>query len=332
MGQHFWLVNQPTVEQLSANRQIALTNIIFTRSITQDVRIRARADGLFELELRGLPNCSRVQIPALELNAGGQEPEAYRRAQEKAYHSLLSKLKYANAFKACLTSAMSYVQAHAIGIDQPELPSDYIPLDGPEVFDRGITNNGHPYLDKRLKACYASLLEISNDQLSQRSIVKYETLEFAAKQFEEVVNVGEDFALLVDLLYHQHHLYSCHRFSECLIGAWAIIETALHHQWRAYLKRCHNSVNPISVRRMEKLTGRDFTASIIQETLNLAGQLPNDNYVDIYQIRKVRNDWIHKLRPVSSDKASTALQLCRKMVNATWGVDLFLCISYGYAN
>ena len=46
----------------------------------------------------------------------------------------------------------------------------------------------------------------------------FETLEFAATQFEFVVNRGEDFALLVDLLYHQHHLFYRHRFAECLEG------------------------------------------------------------------------------------------------------------------
>lgn len=75
--------------------------------------------------------------------------------------------------------------------------------------------------------------------------------------------------------------------------AWSIIEAALFREWKDYLDKCKQSGIDISAKRTDKLTGRDFTASVVQETLNLAGVLTNNDYAEIDEVRKARNNWIH---------------------------------------
>ena len=170
-----------------------------------------RVDGLLELDLSRLPHCAPVLIPGLEIPLGERIPAGHQTAQQRACTSLLAKLKFVNAFKACFTSAMSHVQHHAMGADPPNLPGSYLPLPGRAVFDARAALGFSPHLDAKLRSGYENLSEA-------RTLVRLETLEFAAKRFESVVKHGEEFALLVDLLYHQHHLFFCHRFAECLIG------------------------------------------------------------------------------------------------------------------
>lgn len=155
------------------------------------------------------------------------------------------------------------------------------------------------------------------------------TLEYAGRLFAEIIERGENFALLVDLLYHQHYLYSCHRFSESLLGAWSITETALFRQWKTYLEKCKSAGNPIARKRMDnKLNdGRAFTASVVQEVLNLAGELSNEEYEQLEAVRKARNSWVHNLLPVTNRQTTQALTLCRAMVKKSHGLDFGLSIS-----
>jgi hypothetical protein len=327
---HYWLVKEPSLASLQADFNAAVTEIVFDKTIAPNVSIRARVDGLFELELSGLENCGAVQIPELALKEGEKISSEYRRAEKQAYQNLISRLKFVNAFKACFTSAMSQVQGHAMPIELPELPMNYVPLKGQETFNQGVTFGANVMLDRKLTANYQELRNLKDNQLPYRTVVTDKTLAFAAEQFEAITKLGENFALLVDLLYHQHYLHSCHRFSESLLSAWSITETCLNQLWETFLSQRLESGIQISRERKKKLTGRDFTASIIQETLNLSDILSTDEYTEISKIRKARNDWVHGLKSTSSEEAADALRLCRSMIEKTYGIDLLLNISHGY--
>lgn len=322
--QFFWFVKQPTPQSLRTNAESTPTEIVFSKTIAPDVTIRARVDGLFEIELSGLPNCEAVFIPGYEINHGDKIPADHQSAEQRAYSTLLTQLTFVNAFKACFTSAMHHVQHHGISVDPPEVPDNYIPLPGQAAFDNGASFGVHPHLDTRLKPAY-------DQNFSSKTLVSVETLDFATTQFSFMVNRGETFSLLVDLLYHQHYMFYRHRFAECLIGAWSIIEAALFHLWETYLTKCRESGTDITRTRKQKLTGRDFTASIVQEILNLSGIFSNDEYTKIDEIRKARNNWIHQLVPVSWEQASNALQLCGKMISKAWGIELLLTIARAYS-
>jgi Domain of unknown function (DUF4145) len=72
----------------------------------------------------------------------------------------------------------------------------------------------------------------------------------------------------------------------------------------------------VSSDRRSKLTGgRDFTASVISEFLSLADVIPFDLFQMLSKVRKVRNDWMHELRPVTRSDANEAVQLAQRMLN-----------------
>ena len=63
----------------------------------------------------------------------------------------------------------------------------------------------------------------------------------------------------------------------------------------------------INFTRMQKLTGRDFTASIVSEILSLNGLLPFEQYKLTVNVRQTRNDWLHKLSSINRVDSAKAI-------------------------
>ena len=74
--------------------------------------------------------------------------------------------------------------------------------------------------------------------------------------------------------------------------------------------------------RKEKLTGRDFTASIISEGLSLAGILPFEQYKQFSRVRKKRNAWLHDLHAIDQLDAAEAIVLAQFMLRSTGVFDV----------
>jgi hypothetical protein len=327
--EQYWFVKEPSLDLLKSNFNATISEIVFEKIISHDVSIRARIDGLVELELGGLPNCQRTKVPEVIVGPGEELPGEYLKQEKIAYCSIVSRLKYVNAFKACISSSMYHVQSHSIPSDPPVLPSNYMPLFAGE-FQSVLYPMGRSENDKKLEQNNVAKNMANKNQLQKRILFKMETLEYAALLFEEIIKRGEGFALLVDLLYHQNYLYSSHRFSECLIGAWTIIEAGISKVWEQYIDNYKHSGGQVSKGRMKKLQGRDFTASIVQEVLSLSSVFAHSEYDEVDRIRKARNKWMHDLLPVSSDDAAKALQLSHKMVLKAYGIEIGMPISCGY--
>lgn len=51
------------------------------------------------------------------------------------------------------------------------------------------------------------------------------------------------------------------------------------------------------------MTGRDITAAIVIENLNLHGLIPDELYVNLTSIRKSRNKLLHGLQSITPYKA-----------------------------
>jgi hypothetical protein len=327
MRMSLWLGDNPSQKELDEDFFGRMTRCVFSRTLRCGVRVRARTDGLFELDLTALPGCEDVLVPPLASSSTPEERSAHFKADDRASASLSERLTYVNVFKACLDTAMTHVQKHSIPLDAPDLPTQYVALFAPDTFDR------NQYLDRdlkrRLEEHYTDVRTSMAEGLSGGTLVTAEALEYLTELFQRIIDRGRAFAQVIDLLYHQHHLHSNHRFSESLVGAWAIVEQAIFVLWKNYLADCAAAGTAMPKGRKKKLAGRDFTASVVQETLNLAGVLPDDLYGEIDTTRKARNSWIHALQVASPTQSSQALSLCQKMLLRAFGVDIRL--STGYA-
>jgi hypothetical protein len=153
---------------------------------------------------------------------------------------------------------------------------------------------------------------------------------------------NEQLCQLIDLLAQSGKAFEEHNFSLSLILAWAVSENFLSKTWQNFLQQLAASdveikgerVGRLSAARRDRLLdNRTFSASVILETLELAGALPHELYQFATVARKARNDWIHGLRRTPrSDEASSAIRLATALLQRVEGIELditpFLSIHY----
>ncbi len=78
----------------------------------------------------------------------------------------------------------------------------------------------------------------------------------------------------------------------------------------------------VNAERRQKLTGRDFAASVISEILSLSGDIEPALYIKLNKARKDRNDWLHKLKEMDKESSTTSLNLAAEMLRKTSLLDV----------
>jgi hypothetical protein len=253
----------------------------------------------------------------LYVSASSSPADDFDQAAERLYQSV----SVLNAHLACLYMALSERQHFAL---------HKMVLTPREVITSQTGAGDWAVIDMRLSECLLfsfeyvkkSYHEIVMDwRFSSRVFtVSLETLEYSFELLNQILAHPDGRLLqLVELYLRSLNAYEDHNFHSCLITAWAIIEVLIQEQWNTYLGSNRekiidgNKQTFINKKRMDILESKDYTASIIIETLSLLNEIPFDLYQQLTIIRKARNDWIHSLKAVSRGQAETSLLSVEKL-------------------
>lgn len=78
----------------------------------------------------------------------------------------------------------------------------------------------------------------------------------------------------------------------------------------------------MSRERRKKLTGRDYTASVVIEVLELEGIISHDLYRELEIARKCRNKWMHEMASPKASEVKVCVSAAFHLVRRVWGIDL----------
>jgi len=112
--------------------------------------------------------------------------------------------------------------------------------------------------------------------------------------------------------------------------SWAVCEKTINHLWGEFLlgKRAEcEEVVRINKKRTKKLKGRDFTASIVSEILELSDVLKTQLFHRVDDARKKRNAWLHSLDVIDDRDAASAMRAATGLFELATGVALKPSIS-----
>lgn len=146
-----------------------------------------------------------------------------------------------------------------------------------------------------------------------------------------VANKSSDAATLGELLLYAFELHDSGKYEASHISAWTIAERCLNQIWRSCLDEAERQYSDsagdpmekfINSVRRQRLTGRDFTASIVSEILSLNGLLPFEQYKLMCDVRQKRNDWLHKLGTIDRSDSAKAINLARFMLQHSNVLDI----------
>lgn len=166
----------------------------------------------------------------------------------------------------------------------------------------------------------AVINENENAHQQRRPWHRIVTLDVLSEAFAltdtALVDETNDAATLGELLLHAFELHDSGKYEASHIAAWTVAERCMNQIWRSHLDDAETRFSSsagdpnekfINSTRMQKLTGRDFTASIVSEILSLNGLLPFEQYKLTVNVRQTRNDWLHKLSSINRVDSAKAI-------------------------
>lgn len=279
---------------------------IYSESMICGIKVKVSIKGVFVFDFSGwLPGI----VTALE---NWESP-------------ILSRMQFMNLLLACFYSAVNNAQKLALD----KMFIDYSTYAFTSNFSLA------PYqldCDCRQAAVIKENEKRHKDFMCVHPVISLNALSETIRLTDEALSRdAKDATVLGELLLQAFQLHDTGRYEASHISAWTIIERCMNIIWSSYLDDAENQNTVdkgksgkkfINSDRRVKLTGRDFTMSIVSEILSLNGLLPYTQYELSCKVRQDRNNWLHKLTPIDKSASLDAINLSRFILKYSGVLDI----------
>lgn len=224
---------------------------------------------------------------------------------EDSVRIVQSRIQIMNAFLFLLHSSMIVTENTAI-------PAMRVGHEDVFDFDSG-GDFGGPINSLQLVPGVGHLID-----LGRPWVIRSEAVSSACSTLDQILGAGAPNDLdMISLVHSAACSFESHEYSAALVTVWPVCEALVNRIWRRYIDgQSTTAGKPLTNKRRAKLTGRDYTASIIVEILMLAGLIPPALFDSLEHARQARNNWLHALKPVNSKQASNAIHAAVSMLEA----------------
>lgn len=328
-----WIGSTPgTLELRHPNSN--LVKVVCSRQLPVGIRIDAHRDGVFTFDFTGWPEGRPITIPAYTEVGGQRLPEHILEARKLAEQHRYQCMSVMNAHLACLSTAMSRAQGLGVAVRQVITPSAYFTThwQGNRRVLLGIEPND-PVL-----AYVAAHFRLDPDIQGKRTriVIQLDTVKHSFDLLDKILTSAvPDALLLTKLIYLAATNYYEHDFPTALTLSWTVCEKLLRIIWDSYIASSHAPIGAagkpkerINKERKKMLTGRDFTASVMSEVLELAGPLKHEIYRKLSEVRRRRNAWLHSMEPISGMIAREGIRAAELFFKEVSQIELDVHLSY----
>ena len=137
--------------------------------------------------------------------------------------------------------------------------------------------------------------------------------------------LSEDTALIqmVEAAYLAACRYAEGRLGEGVTLAWGVCEQLLSIAWDTLINDTRDG-GRMPGKRRAKLKGRDYTASVMTEMLELGMRMDYALYGHLEEARKARNQWTHEMEEPSNAQVLHAIRAAEGLFKRIKGIDLSL--------
>lgn len=273
------------------------------------VSIHARRDGFIIFDFSQSASYSGGEVPSHVPEPGVRMPQNVLDAQERRAALRYQRLQYMNAFLACLYSGYSTIQQTGIAVQPPIMPTTY--------FSASEQAGGGWQIYRHEGPVALDLPSMSS------SVLQSATVAHAAELMVECDRVLSDTGIvLLALVYMACHQYGNHQFESAHLIAWSASEMLINRLWSNLLRELdvrNGGHTMINGPRRDQLEGRDFTASVVSQSLSLHGKIDDEMLARLDNARKKRNAFAHSLEPVSSGDVGKAIRTATDLMTHVVG-------------
>jgi hypothetical protein len=156
--------------------------------------------------------------------------------------------------------------------------------------------------------------DLASPGAREREIGSLPALELSFRLLSDLEESAANHIEHAGLLLRSAQSYEEDELGLSLIASWAVTETLVFRMWAAHLRD-----RGLNAKRRKDLQGRDWTASVVIESPQLANKIGSDLYKNLTAVRRARNAWAHELTPVTHEAGKLALDVAVLMLSRASG-------------
>lgn len=300
--------------------------IAYKSTLSCGIDAYAMRNGLFLFDFLRSRIAQVVRVPGYErpTKPPYTPPKAHALAGAKAEQVSLLRAQIMNVHQACLISSEYAVKRRSAAMGFPvtawsTLQSIGIAHPVPYHDDvEGVHALAMNVLDGKYASAFAP---------RQRRVLEVEVVAHSFASLDHILGLEEGRYLpIVEAGYQSACRSMEFRSGESLAIGWTACEQLVSEEWKQLLSisdagRAEEA--RLTRDRKKKLLGRDYTASVMVEMLELHGRLTDSLYRNLEIARKARNNWAHDMKVPSGGEVFACQQAIQELL-ARKGIQLWL--------
>lgn len=284
----FWACTKPNIFAIKDNANSFTEELskVMLRSINKDFDLRICQDGLIIIQIKKLEKLR----------------EELKNKKEYTLEFNSEYLSYLNTFQFLLASETYYSQKFNYFRNKSLSTNDILRISGDKNHIMGIGwfehNSINQLLLGRFLENYSTNKSIEKDfRIVSRGEINKPVLQKCISNFKKLFQDQDSFYLFSQIN-SAFSEFNNLNFRQTLILAWFCIEYFLNKDWILFLSKKKDSnkkIERIPRKRRDVLLGKDFTASVMSNILELNNILPHEILTKIDNVRSKRNNIVHNL-------------------------------------
>lgn len=242
-------------------------------------------------------------------------PKATVDAERKAEEIGLLRSQIMNVHQACLSASESIVMRRGAAMGFPITAWSTEKTIGASipVHYHDDTESTHALARNVLDGKYAPIFNPG-----QRRTLELEVVAHSFSALDHIIGLESGrYIPIVEAAYQSACRATELRFGESIAIGWTACEQLVSMEWKRLLQEDNASRSEelkMSRERRKKLEGRDYTASVMVEVLELNGRLSGPLYRHLEIARKARNNWAHDMLTPTGDDIHACLQAIQELL------------------
>lgn len=299
--------------------------VVLNKILDCGIEARVLRDGTFLFDFSSWCTAPQLEIPGYKIPDLKEPYKPFRpsfEAEEVAEGYAVTRKQVMNVHQACLATSEQTVKFRSATMGIPLTISDVL---RELTFDRAIA-----YRDEGESVHLMGRNLINNkdsvhrERPYPRRVVELDVVEHSLDLLNEILSKNDNGLIAtIETVY----LAACRliedRSGEAITMAWSVCEQLLLSIWNGFVNDLKNK-GRLSKKRQDKLAGRDYTASVMIELLEINGQIGYDLYRRLEVGRKARNEWAHRMRRPKRSEVNEAIRALETLMNQVTGVNLSL--------
>jgi len=322
-----WVGEEPNKESVIVLNPKIHHEVVLRKKLDCGINIQVHRDGRFMFDFSNWPIAPIVTIP------GYRKPDPpfkitveHANQANKAEDYAIIRAQAMNVHQLCLTTSEYIVKKRSSMMPYPVTAwNTYkaISFDIPPTYSTNVEDL-HSLAQNVINNSY----KVSIKNPRPRRVIETEVVEYSFDLFDNIL--GKQNLGLIQII-EAAFLSACRvqekRNGEAITLAWGACEQLVSQLWKEMTGLSDaNGKNKkkLTKKRREKLTGRDYTASVMIEMLELNGYINDEIYELLEDSRKARNKWVHEMDVPTTNDVHSCTEAIRKILLQYKGINIYL--------